>query len=201
MFHKNKPIGLDGLMGSVIPLVQGVLGIPLRMTPQNSIHGFSCDILYLGFVLDWIWVPVYLGCLLVVAKVFAEKKMADAGGLVALLLAFLILQKNNTPQYSWWAVSLLPMIFPSWLSQSRKRLLFAVAITALLLGQIVYPLNYQSLMDSFYQDRPLAAPVFWINLLKNMLWVLALGIAVVPALPQRVSGRLNRLSSCSKIAG
>jgi len=49
-------------------------------------------------------------------------------------------------------------------------------ISSLLIGQIVYPLNYSEFIKSFSAD-PLENPLFWINSAKNLMWLVAVGIA------------------------
>ena len=198
MFHKHKPIGLDGLMGGVIPLYQAIVGMPMKMTPQNSIHGFAFDAFHIGPVLDWVWISIYLGALLLLLKRRPHCEVGGAGTIFALLLAFLVMQKTYTPQYSWWAACMLPMISGEWLSKSLKTALFIIVLAALVLGQIAYPLHYQELINAFYGGHPVENPIFWINLLKNLLWLAALAIGIWPALPTRITIPLGGALAATK---
>ena len=198
IFHKHKPIGVDGLMGGVIPLLEAILGMPVKMTPQNSIHGFAFDAFCLGPLLDWVWIPIYLGCFFLMIRRRPSGAVAGVGAVFALLLAFLVMQKTYTPQYSWWVASLMPMIPADWLSKSRKTTLFMIALLALILGQVIYPLHYQELLDSFYNGHPMRSPVFWLNLFKNVLWLIALLIAVRPALSARISATHPEMQAATK---
>jgi hypothetical protein len=61
-------------------------------------------------------------------------------------------------------------------------LMLALLVSSLLIGQIVYPLNYSEFIKSFAQD-PLENRLFWINAIKNLLWLGAVGIAAKNLLP------------------
>jgi hypothetical protein len=62
------------------------------------------------------------------------------------------------------------------MSQKQFTLMLALLVSSLLIGQIVYPLNYSEFIKSFAQD-PLENRLFWINAIKNLLWLGAVGIA------------------------
>ena len=181
-FHRDKPIGLDGALGSLIPILQRLMGISLRMAPRNSIHGFDTDISLLKPLIDWLWLPLYLGTLSLLLRKVPKEKYADAGALFTLMLAFLIFQKNNNPQYAWWAASLLPMISSTWLSKKTNTFLVLLVSVSLLLAQLVYPIHYQDLLDAFYGGHPTASLAFLVNLVKNLLGIAALLISFLPLL-------------------
>ena len=64
-FHMNKPFGIDGSLGSLIPILQHLLDIPLRMAPRNGIHGFDSDLGNLTtLALTWMWFPIALAVML-----------------------------------------------------------------------------------------------------------------------------------------
>lgn len=61
-FHINNILGIDGSLGSLVPIHQDFLDIRVRMTPRNGIHGFDSDLG--GFAttaITWIWFPIALG--------------------------------------------------------------------------------------------------------------------------------------------
>jgi hypothetical protein len=170
MFHQEKPIGLDGLMGSILPLMQSAAHLPIRMTPANSIHGFATDLPLPVSLLNWIWFMPYAGLLIFLLR-NRRLERAGTGGPFLLLMAFLIFQKNNNPQYAWWAFSLIPLIPHDWIGIRPKLILSAMACLALILSQIVFPLNYQEFLDMFYSGHPAGSPIFILNFLKNLLWL------------------------------
>lgn len=170
MFHQEKPIGLDGLMGSILPLMQSAAHLPIRMTPANSIHGFATDLPLPVSLLNWIWFMPYAGMLIFLLR-NRRLERAGTGGPFLLLMAFLIFQKNNNPQYAWWAFSLIPLIPHDWIGIRPKLILSAMACLALILSQIVFPLNYQEFLDMFYSGHPAGSPIFILNFLKNLLWL------------------------------
>ena len=140
----------------------------------------------------------FRGALLLLLKRRPQGEVAGAGTIFALLLAFLVMQKTYTPQYSWWAACMLPMISGEWLSKSLKTALFVIVLAALILGQVTYPLHYQELIDAFYGGHPVANPIFWMNLLKNLLWLAALTIGIWPVLPSRIAVPLGGVLATSK---
>ena len=109
---------------------------------------------------------------------------AGTGGPFLLLIAFLLFQKNNNPQYAWWAFSLIPLIPHDWIGIRSKLILLVMASLALILSQIVFPLNYQEFLDMFYSGHPIGSLIFILNFLKNLLWLGILGFCLVRMLIQ-----------------
>ena len=176
-FHMNKPFGIDGFMGSLVPVLQNAFEIPLRMAPRNGIHGFDSD---LGFfattAITWFWLPI---ALLVMALIIKKQRLEihpNAGDLFVLFGFFVGFGKLMAPQYTWWALSLLPFAPAGWLSKKKWIAVVALLVSNLLIGQIVYPLNYSEFIKSF-SANPLENPLFWINATKNLLWLAAVVIA------------------------
>ncbi len=79
------------------------------------------------------------------------------------------------PQYTWWAISLLPFMPEGWLSKKEWGAVLALLVSSLLIGQFVYPLNYSEFIESF-SSNPLENRLFWINAVKNLLWLAAVGL-------------------------
>lgn len=183
MFHHEKPIGLDGLMGSIIPLIQSAAHLPLRMTPTNSTNGFATDLPLPVGLLNWIWLIPYTAMLIFLLR-NRRLERAGTGGPFLLLIAFLLFQKNNNPQYAWWAFSLIPLIPHDWIGIRSKLILLVMASLALILSQIVFPLNYQEFLDMFYSGHPIGSLIFILNFLKNLLWLGILGFCLVRMLIQ-----------------
>lgn len=176
-FHLNKPFGIDGSLGSLIPVLQKMLDIPLRMAPRNGIHGFDSDLgAIVTAAIAWMWFPIAMVVMVYIFRKQSGRFFPDAGDLFVLLGVFVGFGKLMAPQYTWWALSLLPFASAHWLSKKQWIAVMLLLVTSLLLGQIVYPLNYTEFIESFAHD-PLQKPLFWINAGKNLLWLAAVGVA------------------------
>jgi hypothetical protein len=99
----------------------------------------------------------------------------NAGGLFVLFGVYVGLGKLMAPQYTWWAISLLPFMPEGWLSKKEWGAVLALLVSSLLIGQFVYPLNYSEFIESF-SSNPLENRLFWINAVKNLLWLAAVGL-------------------------
>ncbi|MCX6964603.1 MAG: hypothetical protein NTW41_04540 [Verrucomicrobia bacterium] len=176
-FHINKPFGIDGSLGSFVPILQNFLDIPLRMAPRNGIHGFDSDLGGIATTaITWIWFPIALGVIGLILRKQRGVGYPNAGDLFVLMGVFVGLGKLMAPQYTWWALSLLPFAPAAWLSRTKWIAVMLLLVSSLLLGQIVYPLNYSEFIKSF-SVNPLENPLFWINSAKNLMWLAAVGIA------------------------
>jgi hypothetical protein len=176
-FHMNKPFGIDGSLGSLIPILQHLLDIPLRMAPRNGIHGFDSDLGNLTtLALTWMWFPIALVVMLLILKDQRHHLYPTAGGLFVLFGVFVGFGKLMAPQYTWWAMSLVPFIAIGWMPKKQFTMMLALMVSSLLIGQIVYPLNYSEFIKSFGQ-APMENRLFWINAIKNLLWLATVGVA------------------------
>jgi len=176
-FHINKPFGIDGTLGSLVPILQNLLDIPLRMAPRNGIHGFDSDLGGLATTaITWMWFPIALGVIALILRKQRIEGYPNAGDLFVLLGVFVGFGKLMAPQYTWWALSLLPFAPALWLTRKQWIAVLVLLIASLLLGQIVYPLNYSEFIKSF-AGNPMGNPLFWINSVKNLMWLAAVGIA------------------------
>jgi len=171
IFHFDKPFGIEGLLGSTIPLAQWVLGIPLRMAPRNGIYGFESDLGTVAtFVLQWSWVAAAAGVFFLLARRGHAGCWSAPGVLFVLFGWYVVLGKLMAPQYTWWAVPFLALTPAGWLGPRRRVVVVVLAGASLLLGQVVYPLNYSEFLECFngeYYDNKF----FWVNVIKNLLWL------------------------------
>ncbi|MGA1374759.1 MAG: hypothetical protein ACO3YQ_08135 [Flavobacteriales bacterium] len=182
-FHFDKPFGIEGLLGSGIPLAQWWLGIPLRMAPRNGIYGFESDLgTAVTFLLQWSWVAAAAGIFFLVWRRRCADLWSDPGVLFVLFGWYVVLGKLMAPQYTWWAVPFLALTDSQRLGPRRRVVVILLVAASLLLGQVVYPLNYSEFLEGFngeyHRNR-----FFWINVVKNLLWlaaVLAATLALVP---------------------
>lgn len=176
-FHFDKPFGVEGLLGSGIPLLQGILGIPLRMAPRNGIHGFESDLgTTATFLLEWCWLPAALAVVWAIACLPRSGRCAAPGALFVLLGWYVLLGKLTAPQYAWWALPFLALAPGAWMSRGAWCVLLCLLSAALIAAQIVYPLNYSEFLACFGGNY-LLNRIFWLNLLKNLLWLGALFLA------------------------
>ena len=175
-FHLDKPIGIDGFLGSLVPVLQSFLGIPLRMAPRNGIHGFESDLGAIATtLLTWMWIPICLVVMIWILRARDKNFFPNAGGLFVLFGFYVGFGKLMAPQYTWWAVSLLPFAPAAWLSKKVWSTVILLLVASLLIGQIVYPLNYSEFIESFGK-KPLENRLFWINGVKNLLWLAAVAL-------------------------
>ena len=185
-FHFDKPFGIEGLLGSAIPLAQWLLGIPLRMAPRNGIYGFESDLgTAVTFLLQWSWVAAAAGVFLLLRRSGSAAVWSQPGALFVLLGWYVVLGKLMAPQYTWWAVPFLALTPAGWLGPRRRVVVVVLAGASLFLGQIVYPLNYSEFLECFngeyYRNR-----IFWINVIKNLFWLAAVVAATLALLPRAI---------------
>jgi hypothetical protein len=122
------------------------------------------------------WFPIALVVMLLILRNQRNKLYPNAGGLFVLFGVFVGFGKLMAPQYAWWAISLVPFITIDWMPKKQFTLMLALLVSSLLIGQIVYPLNYSEFINNFAKD-PLENRLFWINAIKNLLWLTTVGIA------------------------
>ena len=176
-FHFDKPFGIEGLLGSGIPLVQWWLGIPLRMAPRNGIYGFESDLgATVTFLLQWSWVMAAAVIFFLLWRRRRTDLWSEPGVLFVLFGWYVVLGKLMAPQYTWWAVPFLALTEPQWLGSRRRVVVILLVAASLVLGQVVYPLNYSEFLAGFngeyFRNR-----MFWLNLVKNLLWLAAVAVA------------------------
>jgi hypothetical protein len=178
-FHLDKPYGIDGLPGSLIPLVQDWLGIPLRLAPRNGIHGFESDLgIVANALLNWTWIPIALSILFIVARNSNRSGFPEAGALFALFGMYVGLGKLMVPQYTWWALSFLPFAKVECIANKNMFILLALLVTSLTCGHAVYPLNYSDFINIF-SGNPTTSNLFWVNFVKNLIWLAGMVFAII----------------------
>ena len=189
-FHFDKPFGIDGALGTLLPIWQSLLGAPLRMAPRNGVYGFDPDpwpIPVAAF--EWLWLAAVLWVLWLLLRRCGWRSWSETGALFVVVGLFVGLGKLMTPQYAWWAVSLLPLASPGWFRRGESAALAALLVACLLAGQFVYPLNYSEFIACF-EGAFLSNRLFWINALKNALWLGALGVGLRALLRRAREGKL-----------
>ena len=178
-YHFDKPIGIDGFQGSLVPLLQNALGIPLRNAPRNGIYGFESDLGALPtFIISWLWLPLALGAMALALRLQKGRAWPEPAVLFVLFGTYVGLGKLMAPQYAWWAVSFLPFASAGLFTARQLALIAAPLLAALALSQFIYPLNYTEFIECFSQD-PLANRLFWLNAAKNLLWLVSITLAAV----------------------
>lgn len=178
-YHLEKPFGIDGLLGGLVPIAQKMIGAGLLMDPRNGIHGFTPS---LGevvlFILTWLWLPVLIACACLIWRPSRRDPSPSALFMFLYIGAFVVMGKSSNPQYLWWAVSFLPFLASGELPKKSAPRFFSAIFATLILSQIVYPLNYSSLLGSFPETWH-ENWVFWLNLAKNALFALVVGWSAV----------------------
>lgn len=176
-FHLDKPFGVEGLLGSGIPLLQAALGITLRMAPRNGIHGFESDLGAIPtLLLEWCWFGAFLAVAwLIVSRCPRGQRCASPAAIFVLFGWYVLLGKLTAPQYAWWALPFLAISPVSFLSRGEWKFLLVLLTLALVAAQLVYPLNYSEMLACFGGNY-VGNRIFLLNLVKNILW---LGVMIV----------------------
>jgi hypothetical protein len=177
-FHFDKPFGIDGLLGTIVPIIHWGAGIPLSMHPRNGVYGFDPDLGQIpNFLFSWFWLPIFCVTLAVVLRRLDKTRLGDAAVLFTLLAVFVCFAKLMTPQYVWWAASLLPLASPGWFSRAEWIGLVFALLASLVIRQLVYPISYSRLIHCF-PDNFLGEGVFWVNGFANLLLLVAVILAI-----------------------
>jgi hypothetical protein len=178
-FHFDKPFGIEGLIGSGVPLVQWLCGIPLRMAPRNGIYGFESDLgQAVTFALEWLWVAPAAMIFFLLWHRGRGSAWSEAGVIFVLFGWYVTLGKLMAPQYVWWALPFLALTPAAWFGAGQRMVILLLLTGSLVLGQVVYPLNYSEFLECFngaYTENRM----FWVNAAKNLLWLAAVSLASV----------------------
>lgn len=178
-FHFDKPFGIEGLLGSGIPFLQWLLGIPLRMAPRNGIYGFESDLGSAAtFALEWLWLAPAAGIFLLLWRCGRGGIWSEPGVIFVLFGWYVTLGKLMAPQYTWWALPFLALTPAAWFGPWRRMVVVLLLAGSLILGQTVYPLNYSEFLQCFNGDYA-GNRFFRINAAKNLLWLGAVLVASV----------------------
>jgi len=174
-FHLDKPFGVDGLLGSLVPVTQYLLDIPLQMAPRNGIHGFEQGMgVLIGLALSWLWVPVVLFITLTITT--STSQQSSPLGVFLLLAWYVLLGKLTAPQYAWWALPFFALSFRGGILDLRLRAPLVAVCCALLISQLIYPVYYSEFLACFSGNYG-GNKFFWVNTVKNLLWLAALVVA------------------------
>jgi hypothetical protein len=178
-FHSQKPIGLEGVVGTVIMLVQWAVGLPLRITPGFGVHGFTSDLpLLTNSVLELLWIVPTGLLFLAMVRAFWRRGFGSPALPFTLLLVFVVFAKVLNPQYLWWFVVFLPWIARAWWSSLPWTAVLVIAVASLLVTQVVYPLYYTEFLDWFSQ-RYESPALFYASIVRNVLLLVLLALTMV----------------------
>jgi len=92
-------------------------------------------------ILSWIWIPIFILIyvyILIRADIKEGNKEAIFKVIGSLVLAFIIFNKVQNPQYILWAYPFIAYV----LSRKEKNILKYVLLLATLMGSLIYPLLY-----------------------------------------------------------
>ncbi len=177
-FHFDKPFGIDGVLGTLLPLVQAAAGIALRMAPRNGVYGFDPDLGPIPVAaIEWVWLIAVLWTVARLVRASSPRACSEAGALFVVTGLFVGLGKLMTPQYAWWAMSFVPLASAGWFRRGEWWSLVVLLCAGSVLAQFVYPLNYSNFIACFDSGFAVSG-IFWANALKNILWLCALGVGV-----------------------
>lgn len=175
-FHNLKLISIESLPGSLIT------GWSLLTTgqPPQLIAGYGIwAVPGPAAIFNRLWlVPVGLIYYLVWHR---RPKFFSWKIPLVLILVFLVFSKNLNPQYLWWFMALMPLV-----SVSRRMWFLAFAVA--LLNQLVYPLFYTTLIESFYQQNR-SYWIYYLLLLRN-LGIVYLTWKILYSLSVKTTGKL-----------
>ncbi|MEX1997423.1 MAG: glycosyltransferase family 87 protein [Candidatus Andersenbacteria bacterium] len=173
--HQLKPVGLEGLWGTLITLGQQIAGIPLRITPSYGVHGFTPDLpgLTTGFLNNF-WLLPYGVTLAYIYWRGRQRGYSDAGLAFMLILVFVFFSKVLNPQYLWWYISFLPLVPLAWYDRGRWSLIILTACLSLVITQVIYPVRYSEFLD-WFNGRGSNPATFYLSILRNVL-ILILGL-------------------------
>ena len=154
-FHSQKLISIESLPGSIITgwslLTQG--------RPPALLAGYGIwAVAGPAALFNRLWlVPLGLVYFLIYKR---GGKAFNWNVPLALILTFLVFSKNLNPQYLWWFIALLPLV-------KVGRLVWMVTLAVALLNQLVYPIFYTTLIESFYQQNQ-SYWVYYLLLFRNL---------------------------------
>ncbi len=176
--HGLKPVGPDGLWGSMITLASLYRNEPVNVAREYGVFGILPKRESLSATLmNWFWVfPVGLAY----GFILRNKKYLGFLGWEwswFILLLFVVFTKVLNPQYLWWFAVFTPMIYEK---NDAKYITLMVSVVSLGLTQIIYPINFTAFTDWFYGNSS-NNMLFCLNLLRNVLLLLliVLGILVM----------------------
>lgn len=191
-FHFDKPFGVEGLLGSGIPLLQSLLGIPLRMAPRNGIHGFESDLGSLPtLLLQWCWLLAFIGVVWIAVSRCPRAERCSSPGIIFVLFGwYVLLGKLTAPQYAWWALPFLALMPKASMTRGEWFSGLLLITLSLVAAQFVYPLNYSEFLECFGGNF-LTNGIYLLNFAKNLLWMGALCLITRALLRNRAAPALE----------
>ncbi len=177
-FHQLKPIGLEGLWGEALVFSHLLTDTPLNITPGYGVHGLSSNWpIFSSSFLNLVWlIPVGIILVLFFFK-YRPAEYTDPLIPFLLLLVFVVASKVVNPQYLWWFVVFLPMLQPARFGRELWSIVLLCAIGALVLTQVVYPLNYTEFLAWFYQPEE-NSQLFFLSVVRNILLIAILAVGL-----------------------
>lgn len=180
-YQVNKPIGIESVFASGVLLKSFIFS---NILPQiniiNGIWGFpASESPYLVGNLPYIALLFYYLIL-----VFKIKHTSDFNICIPIfmILTFLVLSRFLNPQYLFWAFGLIPLVD----YKNRANIyLILNTLTVLFLTQLVYPIYFTQLLDSFSLGS--THFVFYILQIRNLLMVVEVVIAYIALTKNKIT--------------
>jgi len=139
-------ISLPFLMYNPVLMIKKVLEFHASRYPQ-MLSLFNVPMLISNYefayanILSWIWIPIFILIyvyILIRADIKEGNKETIFKVIGSLVLAFIIFNKVQNPQYILWAYPFIAYV----LSRKEKNILKYVLLLATLMGSLIYPLLY-----------------------------------------------------------
>lgn len=171
--HSRKPVHVESVWATILTILPTFAGQPFASGQGNwGIFGISPENTLgpIGFY-NYAWIAP-LGLLYLTVLLLQKKGELDFRITLLIPLLFLIFSKILTPQYLLWFALLFPLLQPKDTYEWRDFVinLFLILLAAFL-SQYVYPLQYDRLLGTFYQDGS-ESGIFWILATRNLALVI-----------------------------
>lgn len=144
-----KPVSLESIWGNILTLSWHVRGMRPPIDGAHGIQGIAeigSYIPFRAYELAWI-IPVTIFLLWIW---YRRHSFLDPLISLLTLALFTLTAKILNPQYLWWFISFVPLLsLNRWSRVKRAELLITLTL-ALLLTQVIYPLNYSLFLEWFY---------------------------------------------------
>lgn len=173
--HSRKPVHVESVWGSLLTIIPKIMDGNYA-TGRGDLGIFGLDKTHIiGPIAFYNYCWVVILCLIYTWLLFRIKDnpKLDIRICLFIILSFLVFSKILTAQYLFWFMLFFPLIaiplkktgLLSW--QINLFLILLVAV----LSQFIYPLKYNELLASFYNNGS-NSYIFWVLALRNLLIII-----------------------------
>jgi len=171
--HADKPLDFFSPLGTFTSLAYYLShNIPPPIRYHLWVAGITDEALFLPKVCFlYFWVLPLTALYVLLTRLISVDDEVDALIIVTVLSVFLVSSSQVLPQYFYWMALFFPL-----LKCERKFCFFrrwSVGLMAFILGltQILYPLNYNELIQGFFEKGE-NAYLFWILVVRSLTFVI-----------------------------